>query len=70
MHQRLSEVKTVGLSSSDKLAILQGSPGTTEPPSPKGEPGAVGLKGDSGALGKAGPAGTKGKEEAPEHLGQ
>ncbi|CAM4676089.1 unnamed protein product [Caretta caretta] len=55
MHQHLSEVKTAGLSSSDKLAILQGSPGTTEPPSPKGEPGAVGLKG---------------KEEAPEHLGQ
>uniref|UniRef100_A0A8C8RH92 Fibrinogen C-terminal domain-containing protein n=1 Tax=Pelusios castaneus TaxID=367368 RepID=A0A8C8RH92_9SAUR len=62
------EVRIVGLSGSDKLAVLQGCPGTTGPPGPRGEPGAVGMNGERGAPGnpgKAGPAGTKGIKGEP-----
>ncbi|XP_044848698.1 ficolin-1-like isoform X4 [Mauremys mutica] len=59
------EVKIVGLSGSDKLAVLQGCPGMAGAAGPKGEPGAAGMKGDRGAEGipgKAGPAGEKGEK--------
>lgn len=65
-------VQLVGLTSSDRLAILQGCPGAQGPvgPSgpagvpgekgPAGEPGLRGLKGDPGHPGKAGPQGDPG----------
>ncbi|XP_050783045.1 ficolin-1-like [Gopherus flavomarginatus] len=59
------EVKIVGLSGSDKLAVLQGCPGMVGAAGAKGEPGATGIKGDRGAEGipgKAGPAGEKGEK--------
>ncbi|XP_075762090.1 ficolin-2-like isoform X2 [Pelodiscus sinensis] len=59
------EVRIVGLSGSDKLAVLQGCPGTAGAAGPKGEPGAAGMPGERGAPGspgKAGPAGEKGEK--------
>ncbi|XP_044848699.1 ficolin-1-like isoform X5 [Mauremys mutica] len=59
------EVKIVGLTGSDKLAVLQGCPGMAGAAGPKGEPGAAGMKGDRGAdgiPGKMGPAGEKGEK--------
>ncbi|XP_074916647.1 ficolin-2-like [Chelonoidis abingdonii] len=58
------EVRIVGLSGSDKLAVLQGCPGMAGASGPKGEPGSAGMKGERGAegfRGKAGPAGEKGE---------
>uniref|UniRef100_A0A8C4Y5W6 Fibrinogen C-terminal domain-containing protein n=1 Tax=Gopherus evgoodei TaxID=1825980 RepID=A0A8C4Y5W6_9SAUR len=56
------EVRIVGLSGSDKLAILQGCPGMAGAAGPKGDPGAAGMKGTfPGDRGVAGPPGPKGK---------
>ncbi|XP_065428419.1 ficolin-2-like isoform X7 [Chrysemys picta bellii] len=54
------EVRIVGLSGSDKLAVLQGCPGFPGATGAKGEPGAAGMKGERGP---AGPSGQKGEEE-------
>uniref|UniRef100_A0A8C3IMU0 Fibrinogen C-terminal domain-containing protein n=1 Tax=Chrysemys picta bellii TaxID=8478 RepID=A0A8C3IMU0_CHRPI len=67
-----SKVRIVGLSGSDKLAVLQGCPGMAGAAGPKGDPGAAGLKGTfpallilfillSGDRGVAGPPGPKGE---------
>ncbi|XP_043386624.1 ficolin-2 [Chelonia mydas] len=66
------EVRIVGLSGSDKLAVLQGCPGMAGASGPKGEPGSAGMKGERGAegfRGKAGPAGDKGERGAPGEMG-
>uniref|UniRef100_A0A674JZH4 Uncharacterized protein n=1 Tax=Terrapene triunguis TaxID=2587831 RepID=A0A674JZH4_9SAUR len=58
------EVKVVGLSGNERLAILQGCPGVPGATGPKGEPGAAGMRGEKGTQGspgKMGPAGEKGK---------
>uniref|UniRef100_A0A8C0QRY0 Fibrinogen C-terminal domain-containing protein n=1 Tax=Chelonoidis abingdonii TaxID=106734 RepID=A0A8C0QRY0_CHEAB len=65
------EVRIVGLSGSDKLAVLQGCPGMAGASGPKGEPGSAGMKGERGAegfRGKAGPAGEKGAKNCKELL--
>uniref|UniRef100_A0A8C3IN90 Fibrinogen C-terminal domain-containing protein n=1 Tax=Chrysemys picta bellii TaxID=8478 RepID=A0A8C3IN90_CHRPI len=57
-------VRIVGLSGSDKLAVLQGCPGFPGATGAKGEPGAAGMKGERGPPGipgKAGPTGPNGK---------
>uniref|UniRef100_A0A6J0V0C1 Ficolin-3 n=1 Tax=Pogona vitticeps TaxID=103695 RepID=A0A6J0V0C1_9SAUR len=57
------EVKIVGLSGNEKLAVLQGCPGfpgAAGSPGEKGAPGVQGLKGDMGPPGKPGPKGEKG----------
>ncbi|CAM4675962.1 unnamed protein product [Caretta caretta] len=57
------EVRIVGLSGSDKLAVLQGCPGFPGAAGPKGAPGAAGMRGVQGTQGipgKAGPQGLKG----------
>uniref|UniRef100_A0A8C3SUC3 Fibrinogen C-terminal domain-containing protein n=1 Tax=Chelydra serpentina TaxID=8475 RepID=A0A8C3SUC3_CHESE len=55
-------VKIVGLSGSDKLAVLQGCPGMAGAAGPKGEPGAAGMKGMfPGAKGDVGLPGSKGE---------
>ncbi|XP_050782371.1 ficolin-2-like [Gopherus flavomarginatus] len=57
------EVKMVGLSGNERLAILQGCPGVPGATGPKGEPGAEGMRGEKGtqgSSGKMGPAGEKG----------
>uniref|UniRef100_A0A8C0H3F4 Fibrinogen C-terminal domain-containing protein n=1 Tax=Chelonoidis abingdonii TaxID=106734 RepID=A0A8C0H3F4_CHEAB len=57
-------LRIVGLSGSDKLAVLQGCPGMAGAAGPKGDPGAAGMKGVQGTQGipgKAGPQGLKGK---------
>ncbi|NXD67577.1 FCN1 protein, partial [Eolophus roseicapillus] len=57
------EVRIVGLSDADRLAVLQGCPGNPGASGPKGEPGLPGTKGERGAQGlpgKAGPRGVKG----------
>ncbi|XP_014805220.1 PREDICTED: ficolin-1-like isoform X2 [Calidris pugnax] len=62
------EVRIVGLSDADRLAILQGCPGIAGASGPKGEPGLPGTKGEMGAQGfpgKAGPPGTKGAAGEP-----
>ncbi|NWQ64059.1 FCN1 protein, partial [Neopipo cinnamomea] len=63
-----SEVKIVGLGDADRLAILQGCPGTPGVSGQKGEPGLPGKKGemgDQGFPGKAGPPGAKGAAGEP-----
>uniref|UniRef100_A0A8C0IT17 Fibrinogen C-terminal domain-containing protein n=1 Tax=Chelonoidis abingdonii TaxID=106734 RepID=A0A8C0IT17_CHEAB len=56
------EVRIVGLSGSDKLAVLQGCPGMAGAAGPKGDPGAAGMKGTfPGDRGVAGPSGPKGE---------
>nr|XP_023970353.1 ficolin-2 isoform X1 [Chrysemys picta bellii] len=58
------EVRIVGLSGSDKLAVLQGCPGFPGATGAKGEPGAAGMKGERGPPGipgKAGPTGPNGE---------
>ncbi|XP_039362016.1 ficolin-2-like isoform X2 [Mauremys reevesii] len=72
------EVRIVGLSSSDKLAVLQGCPGFPGAAGAKGDPGAAGMRGErgppgipgkagqtgpKGERGPAGPPGVKGEEE-------
>uniref|UniRef100_A0A8C0JC37 Fibrinogen C-terminal domain-containing protein n=1 Tax=Chelonoidis abingdonii TaxID=106734 RepID=A0A8C0JC37_CHEAB len=62
-YHSMGEVKIVGLSGSDKLAVLQGCPGMVGAAGAKGEPGTAGMKGDRGAegiRGKTGPVGKKG----------
>nr|XP_056702975.1 ficolin-3-like [Euleptes europaea] len=57
------EVKLVGLSGQEKLAILQGCPGIPGAagiPGEKGAPGMAGQKGDPGPAGKQGPKGEPG----------
>ncbi|XP_048356895.1 ficolin-3 [Sphaerodactylus townsendi] len=57
------EVKLVGLSGQEKLAILQGCPGVPGAagiPGEKGAPGIAGQKGDLGPPGKQGPKGEPG----------
>ncbi|CAM4662538.1 ficolin-2-like [Lepidochelys kempii] len=66
------EVRIVGLSGSDKLAVLQGCPGMAGASGSKGESGSAGMKGERGAegfRGKAGPAGQKGERGAPGEVG-
>ncbi|XP_067398286.1 ficolin-1-like [Emydura macquarii macquarii] len=61
------EVRIVGLSGSDKLAVLQGCPGIPGAAGPKGDPGAEGMTGERGSEGipgKVGPAGPKGEKGA------
>ncbi|XP_007066110.2 ficolin-2 isoform X1 [Chelonia mydas] len=61
------EVRIVGLSGSDKLAVLQGCPGFPGAAGPKGAPGAAGMRGVQGTQGipgKAGPQGLKGDRGA------
>uniref|UniRef100_A0A8C0JCW0 Fibrinogen C-terminal domain-containing protein n=1 Tax=Chelonoidis abingdonii TaxID=106734 RepID=A0A8C0JCW0_CHEAB len=55
-----TKVKIVGLSGSDKLAVLQGCPGMVGAAGAKGEPGTAGMKGAEGIRGKTGPVGKKG----------
>ncbi|XP_062996558.1 ficolin-3 [Elgaria multicarinata webbii] len=60
------EVKMVGLSGDERLAILQGCPGfpgAAGIPGAKGEPGLRGPKGDMGLPGKQGPKGEKGEPQ-------
>ncbi|NWQ81446.1 FCN1 protein, partial [Columbina picui] len=62
------DVKIVGLGDADRLAVLQGCPGTPGASGPKGEPGLPGTKGEMGAQGlpgKAGPPGVKGAAGEP-----
>ncbi|TFK08383.1 interleukin-15 receptor subunit alpha [Platysternon megacephalum] len=62
------DVKIVGLSGSEKLAILQGCPGIPGAVGPRGEPGPAGMRGERGAPGipgKMGPAGEKGEKGEP-----
>ncbi|XP_006112397.1 ficolin-2-like [Pelodiscus sinensis] len=59
------EVKIVGLSSSEKVAVLQCCPGMPGAVGPKGDPGPAGMRGEQGAPGipgKRGPAGEKGEK--------
>ncbi|XP_043386300.1 ficolin-1 [Chelonia mydas] len=59
------DVKIVGLSGSEKLAVLQGCPGIPGAMGPKGDPGHAGMRGERGAPGipgKMGPAGEKGEK--------
>ncbi|KAM7144069.1 ficolin-2-like isoform 5-T5 [Macrochelys suwanniensis] len=60
------EVRIVGLSGSDKLAVLQGCPGFPGAAGPKGDPGAAGMRGERGP---AGPPGVKGDKGASGTLG-
>nr|XP_008173312.1 ficolin-1-like isoform X3 [Chrysemys picta bellii] len=65
------DVKIVGLSGSEKLAVLQGCPGIPGPMGPKGDPGPAGMRGERGAPGipgKMGPAGEKGPRNCKELL--
>ncbi|XP_067417573.1 ficolin-1-like [Emydura macquarii macquarii] len=62
------EVKIVGLSSSERVAVLQRCPGIPGAMGPKGDPGPAGTKGERGAPGipgKMGPAGQKGEKGDP-----
>ncbi|XP_032633627.1 ficolin-1-like isoform X2 [Chelonoidis abingdonii] len=62
------DVKIVGLSGSEKLAVLQGCPGIPGAMGPKGDPGVAGMRGERGAPGipgKMGPAGKKGEKGEP-----
>ncbi|XP_069503192.1 ficolin-1-like [Ambystoma mexicanum] len=62
------DVKVVGLSGSDKVAVIHGCPGTPGVQGAKGEPGAQAMKGEKGSpgiVGKKGPAGEKGSTGAP-----
>ncbi|XP_062446772.1 ficolin-2-like [Rhea pennata] len=61
-------VRIVGLGDADRLAVLQGCPGTPGASGPKGELGLPGTKGEMGAQGnpgKVGPPGTKGAAGEP-----
>ncbi|XP_034649635.1 ficolin-1-like isoform X2 [Trachemys scripta elegans] len=65
------DVKIVGLSGSEKLAVLQGCPGIPGAMGPKGDPGPAGMRGERGAPGipgKMGSAGEKGPRNCKELL--
>ncbi|XP_019366007.1 PREDICTED: ficolin-1-like [Gavialis gangeticus] len=64
------ELKITGLSSSDKLAVLQQCPGIPGPPGPKGDQGMIGKPGPQGIPGVVGPAGKKGDKGDPGTIGK
>ncbi|KAM4663910.1 ficolin-1-like [Discoglossus pictus] len=64
------DVKIVGLTYSDKLAILRGCPGVPGTPGEKGVHGTKGEKGQQGSPGKIGPPGQKGEVGAEGTPGQ
>uniref|UniRef100_A0A8C8RGV2 Fibrinogen C-terminal domain-containing protein n=1 Tax=Pelusios castaneus TaxID=367368 RepID=A0A8C8RGV2_9SAUR len=63
------EVRIVGLSGSDKLAVFQGCPVFPGTAGPKGDTGAKGERGPQGIPGKMGPAGPKGERGPAGHPG-